>query len=85
MGEFVYTSFGDLKDAVLKEMPQGGFGIFVNTWSLCKFSNMDYTSDSSFLERGKKTRGVNFKSSGEAHVSSTIDQRYPVFLVINCT
>ena len=37
MGEFVYTPFGDLKDKFLKEMPWGGFGIFVDVWYLCAF------------------------------------------------
>ena len=35
IGEFAYTSFGDLKDAVLKEMPRGCFGVFVDAWSIC--------------------------------------------------
>ena len=48
-GEFSYTSFGDLKDDVLKEIPRGSFGIFVDAWSICAFSNMDYTPESSFL------------------------------------
>ena len=69
MGEFVYTSFGDLKDDVLKEILWGGFGILVYAWSLCALCNMDYTSESSFLEKGKKVRGSNFKSSGEARVA----------------
>ena len=30
MGEFAYTYFDDLEDDVLKEMPQGGFRIFVD-------------------------------------------------------
>ena len=81
MVEFAYAYFGDLKDDVLKEIPQGGFGIFVNAWSLCAFFNMDYTSEFSFLERGKKVRGVHFKSSGEASVASTFDHKYPTFLV----
>ena len=37
MGEFVYMSFEDLKDEFLKEMPWGGFGIFVDAWYLCAF------------------------------------------------
>ena len=85
MGEFAYTSFGDLKDDVLKEMPWGGFGIFVDAWYLCAFFNMEYTSESSFLEKAKKVRGVNFKSSGEARVAITFDQRCPAFLVGHST
>ena len=61
MGEFAYTSFGYLKDDVLKEIPWGGFGIFVDAWSPCAFCKMDYTSESSFLERRNKVRGVIFK------------------------
>ena len=68
MGEFAYKYFGNLRNDVLKDMPQGGFGIFIDAWSLCAFFNMDHTSESSFLERGKKVRGVYFKSSGEARV-----------------
>ena len=64
MGEFAYTSFGDLKDDVLKEMPWGGFGIFLYACSLCAFYNMDYTSEYSFIERVKKFRGLGFKSLG---------------------
>ena len=56
MGEFSYAYFGDLKDYILKEMPWGGFGLFVDAWSPCAFFNMDYTYESSFLERGKKVR-----------------------------
>ena len=37
MGEFDYTYLGDLKYDVLREMPQGGFGIFVDAWSPCEF------------------------------------------------
>ena len=83
MGEFAYTYFGDLKYDFLKKIPQGGLGLFVYAWSLCAFFNVDYTSDSSFLERGKNVRGANFKSSGEALMASTFDQRYPAFLVEN--
>ena len=85
MGEFSYAYFGYLKDDLLKEMRWGGFGLFVDAWSLCAFSNMKYTSESSFLERGNKVIGHNFKSSGEARVASTFDQRYPAFLVGHCT
>ena len=85
MGEFAYTSFGDLKDDVLKEIPWGGFGLFVDAWSRYAFCNMDYTADFYFLERGKKVRRANFKSSGEASVTSTFDQRYPDFLVRHST
>ena len=46
---------------------------------------MDYTSDSSCLERGNKFRGVGFKSPGEYRVLSTFDQWYPVFLVGHST
>ena len=80
MVEFAYVSFGGLKDDFLKEMPWGGFGIFVDAWSLCAFCSMDFTSESSFLESVNKVRGANFKSSGEAHVASTFYQRYPAFL-----
>ena len=81
MGEFAYASFDYLKDGVLKEIPRGGFGIFINSWSLCEFFNIEYTFDSSVLERVNKVRGSNYKSSGEAHVASTLDQQYPEFLV----
>ena len=64
MGDFAYTYFGYLKDYVLKKMPWGGFGIFLDACSLCAFYNMDYTSEYSFLERVKKFRGLGFKSSG---------------------
>ena len=77
MGEFSYTYFGDLKDDFLKEMPQGGFGIFVGAWYLCAFFNMDYTSESSFLERKNKSRGANFKSSGESYVARNFEQAIP--------
>ena len=76
-------SFRYLKDDVLKEMPWGGLGVFVDAWSLCAFFKMDYTSESRFLEREKKVRGVGFKSSGEARVKSTFDQRYPAFFVVH--
>ena len=49
MGEFIYKYFGDLKDEFLKEMPWGGFRIFVDAWYLCAFCNIDYTSESYFL------------------------------------
>ena len=74
MGEFVYTSFGDIKDEFLKEMPWGGFRIFVDAWYLCAFCNIDYTSKSYFLEMGKKVVGVGFKSSGELHLEITFYQ-----------
>ena len=77
MGEFVYASLGDFKDEVLKDIPQEGFGIFVDAWSLCVFFNVDYTSDYLFLFRVKKFRGLVFKTPGEARVDSTFDQRYP--------
>ena len=64
MGEFAYASFDYLKDGVLKEIPRGGFGLFVDAWSLCTFCNMYYTSESSLIERGNTVRGVGFKSSG---------------------
>ena len=32
MAEFFYTSFGDLKDYVLKGIYRGGFGILVYAW-----------------------------------------------------
>ena len=44
MGEFAYISFGNLKDGILKGIPQGGFELFVDALSLCSFCNMDYTS-----------------------------------------
>ena len=76
MGEFAYASFRYLKDNVLKEMPRGGFGLFVNAWSLCEFCNMEYTYESSFLERGNKVRGVGIKSSWESprdkHILSAV-------------
>ena len=49
MGIFAYASLGNLKDDVLKEMPRGSFGLFVNACSLCTFCNKDYTSESSLL------------------------------------
>ena len=73
MGEFAYTSFGDLKYDALKEIPWIFFGIFVYDWTLCEFFNMDYISESSLLERVNKIRGSNFKSSGEARVESTFE------------
>ena len=85
MGEFAYTSFGDLKYDALKEIPWIFFGIFVYDWTLCEFFNMDYTFESSLLERGKKVRGVNFNSSGESRVASTFDQQYPAFLLGHST
>ena len=81
MGEFDYAYFGDLKDDVLKEISEGGLGLFVDAWYLCAFFNMDYTSESSFLERGKKARGSKFNSLGESHTERTFDQQYPAFLV----
>ena len=36
-GEYAYTYFGDLKDDVLKEMPWGGFEIFMDECSPCEF------------------------------------------------
>ena len=62
MGEFNYAYFGDLKDDVLKEITHGSFGLFVDACYLCEFCNMDYISESSFLDRGKEVRGENFKS-----------------------
>ena len=44
IGEFSYACFGYLKDELLKEMLQGGFGIFVDAWYLCAFLNTYYTS-----------------------------------------
>ena len=73
MGEFAYAYFWYFKDDVLKEIPQGDFGIFVDAWSLFVFCKMEYISESSFLESGKKVRKTNFKSSGEDGVSSTFD------------
>ena len=46
---------------------------------------MHYTYEYSFLERGNKARGGNFKSSGEVCVASTYDQQYPAFLVGHST
>ena len=40
MGEFDYASLWSLKDDFIKEIPWGGFGVFVDTWSLCDFFNM---------------------------------------------
>ena len=85
IGEFAYTYFGNLKDDVLNEIPRGGFGIFVDAWSLCAHFNMDYTSESSFLERGKTVRGEEFMLSGEALVESTFDQQYLAFIVGHST
>ena len=80
-----YAYFGYLKDGVLKEIPQGGFDIFVDAWSLCEFCNTDYTYENSFLERVNKVRGGNFKSSVEAGVVSNFDQRYPAFIMVHST
>ena len=71
MREFAYAYFGDLKDGVLKEMTWGGSGIFVDACSLYEFCNMDYTSESSILEKVNKGIGVGFNSSGEAHLANT--------------
>ena len=70
-----------LKDEVLKEIPRGGFGIFVDAWYMCDFCNMDQTSKSYFIEIGNKVRGVSYNTSGEAQVANTYNQCYPVFLV----
>ena len=85
MGEPAYAYVGDLKDDALKEIPWGGFGLFVDAWSLCAFCNMVYTSESSLLERGKNVRGTYFNSSGEACVASNFDQLHPAFLVGHST
>ena len=53
--------------------------------SLYEFFNMEYTADSSFLERGKNIIGVCFKSSVEYHVAVIFDQHYLAFLVGNST
>ena len=74
-----------MKDGVLKEMLRGGFGIFVDFWSICAFCNMDYTSDSSLLDMGNNSIGANSKSSGEACVAITFEKRYPDFLVGHST
>ena len=42
----------------------GDFFPFVDAWGICTFFSMDYTYESSFLKKGKKVIGVNFKSSG---------------------
>ena len=65
IGEFACAYFGYFKDDVLKEMPRGYFGLFVDAWSLCAFCKMDYSSQYSFLVREKRVRGRNFKTSGE--------------------
>ena len=65
MEELAYASFGDFKYDVLKEIPQGGLGIFLYAWSLCAFFNMEYTSESSFLEKGKKVIGANSSHQGK--------------------
>ena len=83
MGEFSYTYFWYLKNEVLKDMPHRGFEIFMDACPLCEFCNIDYTSESSFLEKWKKVRSVGFNSSEESHVTSTFDQRYPAFLMGN--
>ena len=57
MGEFIYASFGGLKDVVLEEMPQGGFGLFGGALSLWAYYNMEYAYESSLLEMGKNIRG----------------------------
>ena len=85
MGEFAYASFGDLKDGVLKEMPWGSFGLFVDDWSLYEICNMNYSSESSFLEKGNKVIEMGINSSGGACVASTFDHRYSDFLVGHST
>ena len=85
MVDFAYVYYVYLKDDVLKEMPRRGFGLFVHAWSLIEFFNMEYTSESSSLERGKKIRGAKLKSSGEDHVGNNFDQHYPAFLVVHPT
>ena len=57
----------------------------MDDWSLCSFFNMDYNSEYSLLERVKKARGANFKSSVEARVARTFYQRHPVFLMGHST
>ena len=74
MMNFSYTFWVCLKDGVQKEMPWGGFGVFVDACSLCAFYNIYYIYGSTFTERWKKPRGVGFKSSGEARVASPFNQ-----------
>ena len=64
MGEFSYASFGDVKDDVLKEMPRGGFGLFVDAWSLCEFCNMDYTSEYYFLKKERRSENQTSSHQG---------------------
>ena len=85
MGDFDYESSGNLKYDVLKEIPRGGFGIFVDACSKYPFCNMDYISKFSSPESGNKVRGVVSKSWVEAHMASTFDQRYPHFIVGHST
>ena len=74
MGDFPYAYFCDLKDDVLKEIPWGGFGLFVDAWYQCEFCNMEYTAESYFLERGRNVIGENFKSSGKDRVEITFEK-----------
>ena len=85
MGDFAYESSGNLKYDVLKEIPRGGFGIFVDACSKYPFCNMDYISKSSFPESGNKVRGVVSKSWVEAHMASTFDQQYLEFIMGHST
>ena len=70
MGEFPHTYFGDLKDDVLKEIPRGVFGIFVDAYYLCAFCNMseEYRVASTFDQRypaflvGHSTQYVAFRT-----------------------
>ena len=66
-------------------MPQGVFGVFMDAWYLCEFCNVDYTSDSSLLERLTKVIGVRFNSSGEARVAIIFYHSYQAFLVVRST
>ena len=74
-----------MKDDVLKEMHQGGSGLFVDACYLCEFFNVDYTSDSFLLERVNDFRGVGFKLSGEFCVACTFYQRCQAFIVGHST
>ena len=55
--------------------------IFVGDWSLRALFNMDYTYESSFLNRRKNAGGLGYRTPREARVENTFEQRYPAFLV----
>ena len=57
----------------------------MDAWYPWVIFNVEYTSESSFLERAKKVIGVGFKFSGKSGMASMFDQGYPAFLVVLST